>query len=592
LNYFRLDNSACIQFVNEILRRGLAPSSEWLDNFVEQNSRKAKMGDDLIDLSALDHVVEFAKNLMVERNGRDKDQIEGLLSGMVHSALCDLPLTVLDDSGFWQFLAVKYFTPFIVWREAGAIDKGTLLTYYSADRNSEMIPLRLFLRGAIGKTGTSYEHSSLLDRATDFWRSHIIRVRTGTAPLLAQEFILNQSNEPMNTHILREFAKLLNRQWSNSELYFLDSLDSKELIDELRQILVENSDSDLNSEGILQTASDSNNARASNSRAKEFDLLFGLLNTPKKLRDLISQNPLGAQEVFEGIAFEYGNVSRLESKIAVGHSVRPFDIDASHAFHIDNLSQARKLEIEDGFGLRPGSLSSRETKVDLLFISGATPYYISFKDADEQAKLGQVSTSTSYLNGTLVGGITDFDFESRIPDKFSAIDTGFSEEQFLKLRRRDQLFAYFKHNFADEWSDYCQARLENANSQILKLGLMMENDRNEFIQFLGQTLAGNLLGDPNYYLVIGSHVVHFNLMLERLRELDFSIKTEVYKPRDKASFIINLEVGDEKYCVTKIEPSFDGASITAEQTKGIIYYFQQHQKDGNNYKKLLLDITK
>jgi hypothetical protein len=160
------------------------------------------------------------------------------------------------------------------------------------------------------------------------------------------------------------------------------------------------------------------------------------------------------------------------------------------------------------------------------------------------------------------------------------------------LRPRDRLFAYFKHNFADEWSDYCEARLENANSQILKLGLMMENDRNEFIQFLGQTLAGNLLGDPNYYLVIGSHVVHFNSVLDRLRELDFTIKTEVYKPRDKASFIINFEVGDEKYCVTKIEPSFDGASISAEQTKGIIYYFQQHQKDGNNYKKLLLDVTK
>jgi hypothetical protein len=120
----------------------------------------------------------------------------------------------------------------------------------------------------------------------------------------------------------------------------------------------------------------------------------------------------------------------------------------------------------------------------------------------------------------------------------------------------------------------------------------MKSDKNEFIQFFGQTLAGNLFGDQNYYLVVGSQVIHFNSVIDRLRELDFSIETEVHKPRDKESLIVNLRLQNEVYCVTKIEPSFDGASISAEQTKGIIYYFQQHQKTGNNYKKLLLDVSK
>jgi len=605
MNYMKITESSCRQFVDKILNLNSEVSEEVILDFIQTHARPAKSTGAVIDLSALQEVSKRAMRLADELSGADKDSVEGAICGDVHMVLSSMPAEVLDDPEFWQYVAILYFTNFILWRESGAASAESgnkLFTYFSGQRNSEMIPLRLFLRGAISKVDDSYELANLLDRSTDFWRSHIIRVTTGTAHRLSQELVKYQSQEGMNTSKLRELAKLLNRQWTNVELYYLKSSEAHNLLEQIESFL---SDADQiiyeddEPKKVEKKVSSKDRgedfvgkARATDSRAREFDLLFGLLNAPQKLRDLITQSPTGARKELEGIVFEYGNVARLEPGIAVSNPVRPFNIETSHAFHIDNLSQARKLEIEDEFDLRSGSISSRDTKVDLLFVSGTNPYYISFKDADEQAKLGQVSTGTSYLNGKLIGGITDFDFGSRIPDKFTASDTGFSEEQFLRLRPRDRLFAYFKHNFADEWSDYCEARLENANSQILKLGLMMENDRNEFIQFLGQTLAGNLLGDPNYYLVIGSHVVHFNSVLDRLRELDFTIKTEVYKPRDKASFIINFEVGDEKYCVTKIEPSFDGASISAEQTKGIIYYFQQHQKDGNNYKKLLLDVTK
>lgn len=609
MNYMRVTETSCRQFVDIILKTNAEVSDDVIQNFVESHARPAKLTGAMVDLSGLQGVVQKAKQLEVHLQGANKDSVEGAICGDVHSLLSGLPVDVLDDPEFWQFIAIRYFTNFIIWRESKAasnpsVDK--LLTYFLGKNNSEMIPLRLFLRGAISKVDDSYDLANLLDRSTDFWRSHIVRVTTGTAYRLSQELVKHQFDKGMNTTKLRELAKLLNRQWSNVELYYLDSSEAHELLEQIQLLLsevteIEEEHPETNAvitDSLTNVGANSEkdevqgNARAADSRAREFDLLFGLLKTPQKLRDLISQNPSGAQEEYEGIVFEYGNVARLEPAIVVGDPIRPFDVQVSHAFHVDNLPQFRKTEIEDEFDLTSGSISSRETKVDVLFIEGIKPYYISFKDAAEQAKLGQVSTSTTYLNGKLIGGISDFGLDSRIPDVVTASETRFTEAQFSRLRPRDRMFAYFKHNFSNEWAEYCSTRIQDATAQVFDLGLKMESDKNEFIQFFGQTMAGNLFGDQNYYLVIGAQVIHFNSVIDRLRELNFSIETEIHKPRDKESLIVNLRLKNEVYCVTKIEPSFDGASITAEQTKGIIYYFQQHQKTGNNYKKLLLDVSK
>jgi hypothetical protein len=48
----------------------------------------------------------------------------------------------------------------------------------------------------------------------------------------------------------------------------------------------------------------------------------------------------------------------------------------------------------------------------------------------------------------------------------------------------------------------------------------------------------------------------------------------------------------KKYGLLKIEPSFEGEGVTVDQTKGIIFHFQQYGDKQNSYKNLLLDIAK
>ena len=608
MNYLKIAISSCRLFVEQLHSQGSNVTDQWILDFVLDHGRPAYPSGEIADLSKLDEIAIRASELGLKLVSADKDSVEGAIGGDVYEALAELSFEVLDDPEFWQFLAVKYFSRFILWRESKAASSESsekLLTYFSGNRNFEMIPLRLYLRGAISKVGNSYELADLLETSTDFWRSHIIRVTTGTATNLSQDLVRHQDQFQMSTGKLREFAKILNRQWTNVELYYLESGESQELLHQIQAIVDSASEMEAEAEASLEEISESlertiedhpeetGKGRATESRAREFDLLFGLLELPKKLRDLISLKPDGARQEFEGIVFEYGNISRIEPFIEIGNPITSFKVEPKYAFHVDNLKSERKLEIQEEFDLVDGAISGRDTKVDLLLIdSSYKPFYISFKDADSQAKLGQVSTPTTYLNGKLEGGIGPIKIEARVPEVFVAAEINLNDAQLKKLRPRDKSFAYFKSKYPDEWDEYCRTRLQEAMQQVINLGDLMTQDKHEFIHFFGKSLAGNLLGDQDFYLLVGEQVVHFETFMERLRGTDFKISTTIHKPREKESLIINLEIGNEKYCVTKIEPSFEGSSIAAEQTKGIIFHLQQHQKDGNNYKKLLLDISK
>ena len=81
-------------------------------------------------------------------------------------------------------------------------------------------------------------------------------------------------------------------------------------------------------------------------RAREFDLLFGLLNDPERLRIKISENDGGRRYSLEGIVFEFGNVSRLASSLSVSTFIRPFTFKPKFACHVVNIGVQRKIEIE------------------------------------------------------------------------------------------------------------------------------------------------------------------------------------------------------------------------------------------------------
>jgi hypothetical protein len=131
-------------------------------------------------------------------------------------------------SRFWWFVA---------WREAEPLSRGNGLTYVDGRRNTEAIPLRLYLRAKAVAIGGDVNLAKELKKCTDFWRSHVTRVRTGAAPQLATAFAQMQKDQStrMATQELRAFARRVNRLWTNVQLAVYDAQEASKVLGDLRQ---------------------------------------------------------------------------------------------------------------------------------------------------------------------------------------------------------------------------------------------------------------------------------------------------------------------------------------------------------------------
>jgi len=164
----------------------------------------------------------------------DVDRYEGQMAQRLYDALAHVPTEILDDRGFWRFLAAKYFWDFIVWRQAGAfVSSGKYLKYVDATTNTEAVLVRMYLRAAaLGGQGTEQLAGGIV-KAGDFWRSHIIRVQTGSAPPLATAFAEKQYKERLTTGPVREAAKRLTRVWSNVIMHVYNEDEARDIVSEI-----------------------------------------------------------------------------------------------------------------------------------------------------------------------------------------------------------------------------------------------------------------------------------------------------------------------------------------------------------------------
>jgi hypothetical protein len=198
-----------------------------------------------VDLRPLDRAVkELRDDLERATQMPDHEVFEGRLAAEVHAKLTDFNPEVLDDEGFWRYLAVSRFWWFIAWREAGPIRRGNLATYVDGHLPAESIPLRLFIRGQSVYDDGDYSRAWALERSADFWRSHVLRVRAGSTPHLTRALVDLQLRHRMTTDEMRRFARLVNRTWTNVVLYLYDDASSVELVEELyaRLLTIEKSD--------------------------------------------------------------------------------------------------------------------------------------------------------------------------------------------------------------------------------------------------------------------------------------------------------------------------------------------------------------
>lgn len=234
MRYKSLSESLCRELV-----KGRLANRQPLIEGVEQGT-----GVQEVDWGEVEAAVKWMKQEIGTAEGKDRDRTEGKLAIRLHQALNGVHPAVLDDAGFWRYLALCYFWDVIRWREPKAFNgpetSEKALTYVDATKPAESVLTRMYLRAiAIGmnqaEPSDGGQLAYALPEATDFWRSHVIRVRTGTAPPLVRAFVRRQERERMSTAPLREFAKAINRTWTNVALTEYDETEAAKLLDELAQ---------------------------------------------------------------------------------------------------------------------------------------------------------------------------------------------------------------------------------------------------------------------------------------------------------------------------------------------------------------------
>jgi hypothetical protein len=170
----------------------------------------------------------------------DRDQLEGSMSVLLFEAVQGLPLSVLDDPGFWAYLATGCLWPFVRLREPPeSRNPDRYLLYIDGRSNTECVPLRMYLRARALARADSLSAAGAIPDAVDFWRSHVIRVKTGSHPGMVRAVVNEQVADRMNTDPVRQYAKRINRRWSNQVLYLLNDAECEDIARDERADLQE-----------------------------------------------------------------------------------------------------------------------------------------------------------------------------------------------------------------------------------------------------------------------------------------------------------------------------------------------------------------
>lgn len=192
------------------------------------------VGDDVdLDLRPIEELANRITEDALNWTDPDRDRYEGKVAIDLYEVLSSLPPEVLDDRGFWCYLAIRYFWDFIAWREEGPFADGNHLKYVDAASPTESVLPRMFVRAKAVRGSMGAHLAGGIPKATDFWRSHVVRVRTGTAPVVASVLAAKQMENRLTVTPLRATARKLNRVWSNVVPYVFDEGEARELIDGL-----------------------------------------------------------------------------------------------------------------------------------------------------------------------------------------------------------------------------------------------------------------------------------------------------------------------------------------------------------------------
>lgn len=203
-----------------------SPGDDWVEHV-----------DQTLDLVISDWREE---DLTKFKSDQKRDELEGRLSVNLYEALSEMPATILTDRDFWRYAAC-YLYEFILWRQT--TEKVTAqLPYFGAASNGlgrECVPHRMFDRayvaqvgGRAAKAADPFEMARF--GAADVWKSHILRVANGNAPIVVHELLVDVKGGKLKTELVRPFVKNLRRVRANVLFEILDQPQARDLIDRER----------------------------------------------------------------------------------------------------------------------------------------------------------------------------------------------------------------------------------------------------------------------------------------------------------------------------------------------------------------------
>jgi len=139
-----------------------------------------------------------------------------------------------------------------------------------------------------------------------------------------------------------------------------------------------------------------------------------------------------------------------------------------------------------------------------------------------------------------------------------------------------------KQLFPDQWKEIVRHAMTDAGAELDSfLTDALPTNEQEHSYNLGVLLSHRLIGgmtEGHEEWITSAHgPFRLELAIQKLADTSALRATWSRQPSKsgKDSWVITARVGNRRYVICKIEPSFDGAKPEVSQTKGVIYYFQE-----------------
>ena len=315
-----------------------------------------------------------------------------------------------------------------------------------------------------------------------------------------------------------------------------------------------------------------------------------------------SQHPGGGTYAHaNGTRLVWGNVERLLG--SAGHTqIADFD-SAIVQYQLPRSQPPRYVVLMDSLRKNAVTLSgvsdeamailkSVKGKADLAIIEDDAIRELSVKRPNiAEVKLGQQSRREEYQfrNGSssLSGGKNIPKLRELMSDLTRRLSEvrrpgSLTEYQWSRLSEDDQQLAAAKQSFPVEWKEIVRRAMTDAGLELDRfLADALPNDGHDHPYNLGVLLSHRLIGgmtEGHEEWITSAHgPFRLELAIQKLSETATLKATWSRRPSKsgKDSWVITASVGNRRYVICKIEPSFDGAKPEVSQTKGVIYYFQE-----------------